>query len=249
MALNKLCELRDWRRPYLSAYPQHRKHWEYQHFMHGLRALDAIRPDAWVLSVAGGHEWPVYELTNVARWVFCTDLYDTSPFPESDGVMLRDPDRFAPCPYNRRRLVVECMDALDLRFEDATFDIVFSLSSIEHFGGIERSKRGLAEMCRVLKPGGVAAITTEVIVNGVDYFQSGNLQLFSPAVLREILESAPGLRPVEPVDFSMDRETRATMMPLAQAASDPGRLPHLVLSCEGREFTSLAVFLRKQVAA
>ncbi len=246
MKLNKVCELKDWSEPHLHVFPQHRKHWEYEHFMQGLRTLDAVGPETWVLSVAGGHEWPVYQLTNSARWVFCTDRYDTGPFPESDGMMLRDPDRFAPGPYNRRRLVVEYMDALDLRFEDATFDVVFSLSSIEHFGDMDASKRGLAEMQRVLKPGGLAAITTELVVNGAKYFNEGNLQLFTPGMLREILESASRLRPVEPIDFSIDEATRKTVMPLATASANPGRLPHVVLECQGREFTSVAIFLRKE---
>lgn len=247
--LNKVCELEDWKFPYLAPHCQHRKNWEYEHFMEGIRTLGALRPDAWALGVAAGHESPLYKLTNSIRWVFSTDLYDLSPaFPEADGMMLRNPDQFAPGPYNRRRLVVQYMDALDLRFEDATFDLVFSLSSIEHFGGVDGSKRAFAEMARVLKPGGIVALTTEVVVNGADYFHDGNLQLFTPATLLEILKSAPSLSLVEEIDFSITSATRATVMPLTAAIAEPGRLPHILLSLAGREFTSVSAFLLKSGA-
>jgi len=60
--------------------------------------------------------------------------------------------------------VVQHMNALDLRFEPETFDAVFCLSSIEHFGGEAAARHALAEMHRVAKPGGVVAITTECII-------------------------------------------------------------------------------------
>ena len=60
------------------------------------------------------------------------------------------------------------MDALDLRYEDGSFDAVYSLSSIEHFGGLDGVRRALAEQHRVVKPGGIVAFTTEVIVNDAD---------------------------------------------------------------------------------
>jgi ubiquinone/menaquinone biosynthesis C-methylase UbiE len=46
-------------------------------------------------------------------------------------------------------------DAMNLPFEDAGFDIVFSISSIKHWPDM---KAGLAQCIRVLKPGGVLMI-------------------------------------------------------------------------------------------
>jgi SAM-dependent methyltransferase len=228
----------------MAPYSQHRKNWEYEHLIYGLRTLDAIHPDGWALAVGGGHETPVFQLTNYVRWVFCTDLYDTTPFPEADGSMLRDPDRFAPCPYNRRRLVVQYMNALDLQYEDATFDIAFSLSSIEHFGGLECSKRALAEMARVLKCRGIVALTTELIVNGAPHLSVPNLELFTPETLLELISSS-GLEPVEPIGFDVSESTRRTLMSLEQAIAEPQRLPHVVLELAGRRFTSISLFLRR----
>jgi SAM-dependent methyltransferase len=204
-----------------------------------------------VLSVAAGHEELVYELTNHARWVFATDIYGTGPFVEweSDLAILRDPDAVARCPYNRRRLVVQYMDALDLRFEDDTFDVVYSLSSLEHFGGADGVRRALAEQRRVVRPGGVVAFTTEVIVNGAEALDEGHLLLSKPDEIESLCRELPGLQLVEPIDLTLSERTRANVKPLAEAIEDSRRgvadYPHIVVEHRGREFTSVAVFLRR----
>jgi ubiquinone/menaquinone biosynthesis C-methylase UbiE len=59
------------------------------------------------------------------------------------------------------------MDATNLEFPSESFDIAFSISSIEHFGGKNHSGalRSLKEIERVLKTGGIATISTEYILN------------------------------------------------------------------------------------
>lgn len=269
MILNKLCELDDWDDPVLRetmrlihpdmvrAFPdfpkgrEHRKAWENAQLMAGLRALDAIQPDGMALSVAGGHEVPIYELTNHMRWVFATDIYGTGGFSEneSDSRMLRDPDHFALGPYNRNRLVVQWMDARDLRFEPDTFDVVFSLSSIEHFGGVQGAGAGLREMQRVIKPGGILMLATECIVNGRDHLSISGLELFTPESFTELLASVPQLTPVEEIRFTVSPRTLARVDSLERVIADgkKGRstYPHILLELSGRVFTSVAVFLRK----
>jgi len=51
-------------------------------------------------------------------------------------------------------------DMADLNFSDNQFDRVFCISVIEHLK-IEKAKKGLEEMKRVLKPGGKLIITTD----------------------------------------------------------------------------------------
>src|SRR5262249_3519755 len=136
------------------AYPrglEHRKHWEFAQLMCGLEQLGALTPEAAGLSVGAGHEEPGYALANPVRWVFATDTYGAGRFRlgEGDSRMLVDPDRFARLPYRRNRLVVQWMNGLDLRHEAATFDAAFSMSSVEHFGGLDKAVAALGEMCRV----------------------------------------------------------------------------------------------------
>jgi SAM-dependent methyltransferase len=267
--LNKVCNIEDWhtdgraaeiRRllPYFleqsADFPdhmEHRKHWEYAQILLGLDQLDVLDREAMVLSVAAGQEELVFELTNRTRWAFATDIYGIGPFAEreADVAMLRDPDSVARCPYNRRRLIVQCMDALDLRFEDETFDAVYSLSSIEHFGGLDGVRVALAEQRRVVKVGGIVAFTTEVIVNSAERYHEGHLLLSTPRDIEAVSQDVAGLELVEPIDFTVSRRTTESVIPLADAIADSHRghteYPHIVLELEGRWFTSVAVFLRR----
>jgi SAM-dependent methyltransferase len=269
MMFNKMCELDDWDDPVLREairllqpqmtracpdYPQgreHRKAWEYAQLIAGLRVLGALRPEDMLLGVGAGHEWPLYEFTKHVRWVFATDIYGAGDFTgqESDSRMLRDPDHFALDSYNRNRLVVQWMDARDLRFEPDTFDAVFSLSSIEHFGGMEGARTALREMHRVLKPDGVLMLATECIANGQDHLSIAGLELFTPRTLTELLESVPQLTPVEEIRFTVGPRTFEHVVSLEQAVADSHKghtdYPHILLELSGRIYTSISVFLRK----
>ncbi|HYP15051.1 MAG TPA: class I SAM-dependent methyltransferase [Bryobacteraceae bacterium] len=270
--LNRLCQLEDFADPrieaairaihpdYLSTLPsyprgyEHRKAWEYAQLMLGLESLDPLTPESLVLSVAAGQERPLYELTNRVKLVFATDIYGASDFSdyEAAGKMLADPDFFAPFPYNRNRLVVQYMNALDLRFEDNTFDLVFSLSSIEHFGGYEPARRSLQEMHRVCRPGGIVMITTECVFNGVHPPQISYLQLFTPRLMEIFANSVPGLEPVGPLRFDISDLTRSTVRNYDKAIDDRQRgiheYPHVALELAGCHFTSFSLFLRKTCA-
>ena len=57
------------------------------------------------------------------------------------------------------------MDGRRLTFPDASFDAVFTVSSIEHFGAPGDVARAAAEIGRVLRPGGHALIITECLVH------------------------------------------------------------------------------------
>jgi SAM-dependent methyltransferase len=231
---------------------EHRKHWEFAQVAVGLEQLGALGSEALVLAVGAGHEGLIFDLTTRVRWVFATDIYGAGSFisNEADARILLDPEYFVLSPYNRNRLVVEQMDALDLRFDVATFDAVYSLSSIEHFGAMESAKHALGEMARVLKPGGIAALTTECIVNDRSAYSVPGQELFTPDALRSLCSSQEGLVPVQELDFSLSERTRSLApVPLVKAIEDTKRrhidYPHILLELEGRIFTSFSVFLRK----
>ena len=134
--------------------------------LRALRDFGALGPTSEVLGVGAGAEATLFWLTNHVRRVVATDLYDGEWGEQAPKEMLINPGRFASCPWNPARLVVEQMDALDLRFADSSFDGVFSSSSIEHFGDHDDVRRALAEIRRVLKPGGIAALSTEYRIDG-----------------------------------------------------------------------------------
>jgi SAM-dependent methyltransferase len=78
--------------------------------------------------------------------------------------MLEDPAAHAPFAYREDRLEVRRMDARRLEFADESFDVVYSLSSLEHFGGPADVARAAAEIGRVLRPGGVALLCVDFAV-------------------------------------------------------------------------------------
>jgi SAM-dependent methyltransferase len=81
--------------------------------------------------------------------------------------------------YSRSGVVTDQGSVLDLPYEDDSFDLVTCISTIEHLDTIpgetdvlpyptfiDRTKTALAEMCRVVSPGGHLYITSEVYVPG-----------------------------------------------------------------------------------
>jgi SAM-dependent methyltransferase len=221
----------------------HRKTYEFTQLLFGLQRLGALRDDTRVLSVGAGHEPPLYWLANRAGRVYATDLYEQqwgSAFGnEGDASVLSDPAAFAPFEYRRDRLVFLRMDGARLAFRDASFDVAYSLSSIEHFGGFEGARRSVGDMARVLKPGGVLALATEWCVRGV----AGG-EIFSADEVRAIIDH-PGLRLVEPID---DRVWHRYAAEPVDLKVNRFQTPHMLLKHDDAIFTSVFVFLEKAAA-
>jgi SAM-dependent methyltransferase len=216
----------------------HRKAWEYGVCVQGLTQLGALTPDARGLAVAAGSERPVFYLTNFVSEIVATDLYD-NPFHEGNPEMLTNPAKFAPCDWEPSKLKVLQMDACELRFDDEEFDFCFSLSSIEHFGPREKTIKAISEMRRVLKPGGIACIITELILN-----KTTHAEYFSPAEFENIILKAPGFELIggEP-DLTISESL--VKHPININVDNLQVSPHIVLTDGRVVWTSLSVFLRK----
>jgi SAM-dependent methyltransferase len=224
----KLCELADFRDPDLRAlmrdmagvgsnrpeYPdgeEHRKPWEVAMTARALRDFGALREDAEILGVGAGTEVTIFWLTRHVQRVFATDLYlteDSWSQSDSGAGMLHAPERETTLEWNPRRLVVQHMDALDLRYEDESFDGIFSSGSIEHFGDLDNIHKSVVEMYRVLRPGGVAALATEFRLGGPPPGLPGTV-LFDEAELRQVLLAGLDWELASPLDFSISDETMA----------------------------------------
>jgi SAM-dependent methyltransferase len=224
----------------------HRKVWEWAQCVYGLERLGALGEGTTALGVGAGHECVLYYLANRTRLTVASDLY-SGDFAgggagEADPSFLFRPDRFAPFPYRRRALAGLRADGCQLPFRTGSFDVVYSLSSIEHFGGHQRSRSAVQEMCRVLKPGGVACVATELVLEG-----GAHEAYFTPEDLAEYVTGPSGMVLVEPLD-----ERR----PPKEMLDDPVRLPeqqqrtpHIVVQEGGTKFTSVCVFMTKPGAA
>jgi SAM-dependent methyltransferase len=227
------------------------------------------------LGVGAGTERLSFWLANHVGRVVATDIYGEGEFVEKEAPaqMLRNPAAFAPFPYHEDRLEVRREDARRLSLPDASFDVVYSLSSIEHFGAPAEIRRAAAEIGRVLRPGGYALIATDCFVRrhplnaapadlalrvatlGRRYRRAG---LRRRAVLGEVLTAgelarlivAPsGLELVQPLDTSL---SPASWQNLTTVGRD-GELtpatgsyhPHVLLKASRSVFTSVFLALRK----
>ena len=218
----------------------HRKAYEFAQLIYGCRRLGALREDSDIVSIGAGHELVLYWLANHARKVVATDMYEGVwqgvQGQEGDPDVIQKPEEFSRFPYRRDHLVFMKMDGRHLTFEDATFDIAYSLSSIEHFGGVEGAAATIREMGRVLKPGGILALATEYVLQGPPRDET-----FQPAQFAELIDQ-PGLRLVEPVDTQVYRRYEYAAIDLYK---NPYQSPHMVVRFNDTVFTTVMVFLRK----
>ena len=191
---------------------RHRKNWEYALLTLFLEDAGLLGEKTRILSVGAGHETVLFWLANHVAKVVATDIYGEGIFSglEADRSMLTDPASFAPYPYRESHVEVRQMDAKELEFGDGSFDAVFSLSSIEHFGSWADIRRSAEEIGRVLRPGGAAFIVTECFLGrsvlGPRAVQEAGskvawpIKIFTPQTLVAELVEPSGLQLVQPLD-------------------------------------------------
>jgi SAM-dependent methyltransferase len=256
----KLCELEDFADPDLRRYKSelvpeherdrvHRKYWEVAQSARALLELGGLNDRADVLGVAAGVETTTFWLTRHARRVFATDRYleQAGWEVEAPQSMLTSPGQHAVGEWHPRRLVVQHMDARELQYEDASFDAVYSSGSIEHFGDYSDLGLALAEMVRVLKPGGIATLSSEYRLRGPGPGIPGTL-LFSAHEIAELIVEPYPWELVEPLDLRLSEATLATELKVHEAAvlqETSPQVPHIVLADGDVAMTSVHLALRK----
>jgi len=220
----------------------HRKAYEFTQTAWGLEKIGALKDQASVLSVGAGHESLAYWLANRVRLVMATDLYpgdwEASAGSEGDARVLKHPEEFAPFAYRRDHLRFLQMDGRKLAFRDGCFDVAYSLSSIEHFGGFTGARLAVEEMARVLRPDGVLALATEWRVAGPSGENEG---IFEPDEVRRLID-VPTLELIEPIDDRVWNRYAAQPVDLRRNRYET---PHMLLEIDGTVFTSVMMFLRK----
>ena len=219
----KLCDLRDFDDPAVQeriddivpgldpTQRVQRKYWEYALLTLFLEDAGLLGEETRILSVGAGHETVLFWLANRVAKVVATDIYGEGLFSglEADRSMLNDPASFSRYPYRESHLEVRHMDAKQLEFDEGSFDAVFSLSSIEHFGSWTDIRRSAAEMGRVLRPGGVAFVVTECFlgrsllspraVQELGTKVGWSIRIFTPSLLQSEIVEPSGLELVQPL--------------------------------------------------
>jgi SAM-dependent methyltransferase len=221
--LNRLCYVEDWQkkeiRDTLSDLQKlssdgfiHRKDWEWALGIIAMTRFGKLNDNSTAIGIGSGTEPVPFYLANKIEHVYATDVYQgnegwkraaPSDFPEN-------PNKYAPFPYREDALTVLRMDGTELEFPSESFDIAFSFSSIEHFGGKNHSGalKSIKEIERVLKPGGLAVITTEYIINDKEHAEFFNRR----TIYSDLINKLEMLQLVEPLDLRTTAKTLDTML-------------------------------------
>jgi SAM-dependent methyltransferase len=223
-----------------------RKGYEWTHCLYGLHKLGAIHPEARALGVGCGREPILYYLADRVRHVVASDLYGGEAWSanwgaEADIDVAFRPQAYCPRPAATERIGFTVADGTRLPFTAGAFDLVWSLSSIEHFGGHAAARGALLEMARVLKPGGIACVATELLLLP-EYRHD---EYFSRAELEALMQSVrPALEPTGPVAYeSLPRAYLIDSQPLPQ---NRHRRRRAVVCNDGEvQWTSVVLFFRR----
>lgn len=225
-----------------------RKHWEIAMSVRALRRFGALHNEALILGVGAGIEITSFFLTNYAKKVFATDLYEDAGEWESDApaTMIANPAQHAECDFRADHLVVEHMDGCRLEYPDDMFDGIYSSSSIEHFGSLEAIQQAAAEMGRVLKPGGILTLSTEYKVAGPGIgYAPQNTMILSLDMIEDFIVKSSGLALVDEIDTRLSDETMKYRRDIETIIDDRENTPNILISHKGYTFCSIHLTLRK----
>jgi SAM-dependent methyltransferase len=192
----------------------HRKDWEWALGIIAMKRFGKLNENNKAIGVGAGKELILFYLANHIGHVYATDLYSTkdwenfapSDFPENPG-------KYSPFSYNQSALTVLRMNATQLEFPSNSADVVFSFSSIEHFGGENYSGalKSLKEMERVLKPGGIAVVATEYIINNKNPPDLSNQFYNEHTIYSHLIDKLDLMKLVEPLDLTISQKTASSM--------------------------------------
>lgn len=255
-----------------------RKVWEYGMCMLFMREAGLLEEGTDVLSVGAGDERLLFWLANRVGRIVATDIYGSGRFAsnEASGSMLENPAAHAPYPYREDRLEVRWMDGRRLDFPSESFDLVYTISSIEHFGSGRDVARAASEIGRVVKPGGHAVIITDCLVRrhpldmtpagfvvrvmsggrvsrGARPLRRGMLaETLTPRELESWIVRPSALQLVQPLDLTLSRKTWETF---ERAQTDPHAAtgthvldPRLLVRVGRSVLTSVCLVLSKASA-
>jgi SAM-dependent methyltransferase len=233
----KVCDGADWFAPGFSTtisselheVPRfHRKQWEFAVKFNLLRDAGVLHENSRGISFGSGHELLLYALANHVGHLWATDLYsDSTIWPDArtgdiNAFVRGDP----PFPTRVDRLSAKNMDMRQIEFDDESFDFAYSSSAVEHIGGWDEFRQHLTDVRRVLKPGGVYVMTTDISY-GKATEMPGNYKFDDRGLQWWLQESGMAYEPV--IDCRIARHYINTPMPadpMTWITPDEGRVRH-----------------------
>lgn len=201
LPLQKVCDIYDFFHPDVDDFLRgelrstpfgSRRAWEFATIYRALRLKGKLHAEASGLAMGAGTERLIYAIAPKVAKTLVTDLY----LPDSGWVGVRTENPLelvmskAPWPVDPARIDACAMDMRELKLPDDSFDFCWSTGAFEHIGVDADFDRHLAEVHRVLKPGGVYAFTTAVVF-GDKTLDIPHNHYFHPEHLIDILHRSP----------------------------------------------------------
>ncbi len=266
MQFNKVCDEQDWdneevrnmMRDHLYLREdfnelRERKHWEWAMGLRTLKEYGYLNKNKIALGIGCGHEAFMYALTNHVKLVIGTDIYGSSAFndDEADDSILREPSRFCDFPYTRENLLIRTMDSTNMDFADNSFDILFSFSSLEHFGKNETIIKSVRDSYRVLKKGGIYVLSVDYLLDppkekNRDKRKGLAGELFAKEDILNLIIDSAGFKVAHEIDFHVKRGKITNVYNFETGESTSGKIhPHIYLSYDNHLFSSLFISLLK----
>jgi SAM-dependent methyltransferase len=215
---------------------KNRQVWEQIQVYTGLNQLGLLNGQAMALGLEVGHEPLIYAFANGCERVIATGFYEPQ-----DPLATQDIYRHNPFPYATDRLDVRPMEMTRIEYPDNSFDFIWSCRAIEQVTNFEMLHQVYREMHRVLKPGGIVALTTGFNTTEWPSYEPGRLLVDRAWVHHWLAGDAPliqGFELVDAVDYSLSPQPEN-----APVRSDENT--GMQVYCNDIVLSSIAFFLRK----
>ena len=201
--------------------------WIGRHSVAAVEELGVVTANATVLGVGAGRAPALFALSTRVAQAIVTDRYLGTDLAD----MLSDAGAHHAGPWDPQRLAVEDMDPAALRLPDESVDIVIGGLSLARTPDRARVVAAVAEIARVLRPGGVASITLQVALDGAgDACADGALTV---AELAASVIAPYDWVASDDLDLTLDDATRAN--------------PQLVRRGDGHEVVDVHLALQRPV--
>ncbi len=136
------------------------------------------------------------------------------------------------------------MDGTNLIFGKERFDFVWSLSSIEHFGGHTAAKKSMEEMARATKKNGIVVVATEFIIT--PYCKDHPVFFTREMFEKYIIGAIPQLRLVQVMNYDLPPLEYLIDPIMVHLNGDVHRRRHHIILNDGTvQWTSIICFFRK----
>lgn len=235
------------------------KNWETAMALYSFEKHHFLKEGALFAGIGAGTERLTEMLANKGAIVFPIDRYlEATPWSDvSPSGYMVSVSEYTSKNTNTRNIIPVHSDARGISLPSNFFDGIYSSGSIEHFGGLEAIEAAAIEIARILKPGGIASISTEFKLDGpagIPWFDDSCILFTQELIAKHIVEPS-GLIAIEIPNNRPSSKTFKTRKNLVNFLNSVKNIqtfqdkmntyPNLILFHQGFLFCSVHILLKK----